>query len=550
MADVRSEGDATTDDPTATGITTDPSRVSTAIVVVLTVVAAGALIGRLGPALAVALALAHAVTFAGSLWLVRRDRWRAGATASAGLLALVVGASFAAAVGYTFLDLVAALYPVQSVAQIRPRGLRVASATVVVLGGTVAMVGALSTLAGGLTTESAWAYAKLAVKTFVVPLSVAAVLLLSTLLGRLGGPDEAPIAQPLVTAVGDVVGAFLAPVPGRTHLLTFCLVVGATAVAVARAIDALPVEELSTPQTDDRIEQMAAALERTARRTALAAAAVLPLTLVEVVVSPSALRTVLTVPVYGLVAGVTASPLLRTALVALALLAGGVATVVWALKRSTRTATSDVLVAFTPFVGGAVVVVLAAALHGVVLSPTLAFVADALPGQFATAFTRQSTAVVDYYGSLAVVITVSAVLVGMTAALSLALALVMAIGALPESAPGPALAAAGTFVAAGFAAGAGVGAPVVLGGLVASIVVWDAGEFGVTLGREVGRAGATATPEAVHLAAALAVGTIGAIGALAIHRVAAGTVLTDVTTIPFAISAAVAALVLLVAALR
>ncbi|MFC7142157.1 hypothetical protein ACFQMA_20260 [Halosimplex aquaticum] len=560
MTDVQAEGDTTAGDPApghatagdaaSDGFTAAPSRVSAAVVVALSVVAASALIGRLGPALAVALALAHAVAFAGSLWLVGRDRWRATATASAGLLALVVGASFAAAVGYTFLDLVAALYPVQTVDQIRPRGLRVASATVVVFGGTVAMVGALSTLVGRLTTESAWAYAKLAVKTFVVPLAVAGVLLISTLLSRLGESDEASTPAPPGSAVGDVVDAFLAPVPGRTHLLTFCLLLATAALAVARAVDALPIAELSTPETDDRVERTVETIERVARRAALVAAAVLPLTLVELAVPPSALRGVLTPPVYGVLAGVTVSPLLRVLLVGTALVAGGTAALVWSLKRSTRTETGDVVVALTPFVGGAAVVVLAAALHGIVLSPTLAFVADALPGQFATAFTRQSTAVVDYYGSLAVVVTVTAVLVGMTAALSLALALVMAIGVLPESAPGPALAAAGTFVAAGFAAGSGVGAPVVLGALVASVVVWDAGEFGATLGREVGRTGASATPEIVHVAAALAVGASGALGAIAVYRVATGTVLTDVTTIPFAISAVVAALVLLVAALR
>ncbi|WP_436923601.1 DUF7519 family protein [Halosimplex amylolyticum] len=550
MADVRSDADATTEDPGLGGFTAPPSRVSTVVVVVLSVATAAVLIGRLGSLLAVAVAFAHAGAFAASLWLVGRDRWRAPATAIAGLLALFVGAGFASAVGYVFLDLVAALYPVQTVDQIRPRGLRVVSGTVVVLGGTVAMVGALSTLAGRLSMARTWAYAKLAVKTFVVPLAVAAVLLLSTLLRRLGGADEAPMAPPLVTTVGDVVGAFVAPVPGRTHLITFCLLLGTAALAVARAVDALPVTELSTPRTDDRVEQTAAAVERAARRTALVTAAVLPLTLVEAVISPPALRAALSAPVYSVLAGSTASPLLRALLLGVALVAGGTAAFVWSLKRLTRTETSDVVVALTPFVGGGAVVVLAIALHGVVLTPALAFVADALPGQFATAFTRQSTAVVDFYGSLAVVVTVAAALVGMTAALSLALALVMAVGALPESAPGPAIAAAGTFVAAGFASGAGVGAPVVLGGLVASVVVWDAGEFGVTLGREVGRTGATATPEIVHVAAALAVGTFGALGSMSIYRLATGTVLTDVTTIPFALSVVVAALVLLVAALR
>lgn len=546
MADAQSNDGVATDGATAPGFAAGPSRTSTAIVVILTVAVAAVSIGLVGPALAVVLGFAHAATFAASLWLVEWERWPVAASASAGVLALFVGASFAAAVGYTVLDLVEALYPVSTLDQVRPRGLRVASATAVVVGATVGMVGALSTVGRRLDSDAAWAYAKLAVETFVVPLLVAAVLLASTLFRRLGGEREAPLAAP----VGDAVGAVVAPVPGRTHLFTFCLLFALASAAVAYAVDALPIVELSTRRTDDRIERAAAAAERVARRFAVVTAVAVPLTLVEVVVSPSNLQATLTPPVYGFIAGITASPLIRVFLVGTAVLAGGTAATVWSLKRLTRADSSDVAVALTPLVGGVAVVTLAAVLHGVVLSPTLSFVADALPGQFATAFTRQSTAVVDFYGPLAVVVTVAAALVGATAALSIALALLLGVGALPESAPGPALAAAGTFVAAGFGVGAGIGAPVVLAGLVASLVVWDAGEFGATLGREVGRAGTTLAPQMVHVAATVAVGALGALGALAIHRVATGTVLTDVTTIPFALSVVVAALVLLVAALR
>jgi len=549
MADAERRNGATVDGRGAS-VATGPTRTGTAVVCLVSVVAAVALLTRVGPVIAVAVGFAHATAFAASLWLVGRERWQTLATAAAGVLALFVAASFAVAVGYASLDLLASLYPAPSVAQIRPRGVRIVSATLAVVGGIVAMVGALATAVDSLSAERAWAYAKLSIKTFVGPLLFAAFLLLTGLIARLGDASVVPVVGPLVERVGGAVGALVAPVPGRTHLLTFCLLLAATALASARALDALPVAELSTPRTDDRIERTVTALDALARRTAVVTAVALPVTLVEVVLPPETLRGLSTAPVYDTVAAVTAARGLRTLLVGLALVATCVVVTVWLLRRATRAGTQDVFVTLTPFVGGAVVVAFAVAVHGVVLGPTLAFVADALPGQFATAFERQSTAIVDFYGSLAVVVTGAAMLVGMTAVLSLALALVTTTRTLPESAPAPALAAAGTFAAAAFAAGSNVGAPLVLGGLVASFVVWDAGEFGTTLGRAVGSSTPTATPEVVHVGATVAVGLAGALAAVGIHRFATGSVVPDVTTLPFALVAVVGGLVLLVVALR
>jgi len=532
------------------GGTGAPTRASAAVVLVVSLAAAVGLIAGAGPTVSVAVAVAHATVFAASLWLVDRDRWRGPATAAAGVLALGVGASFAVAVGYTFLDLLAAAYPVPEVSQIRTRGLRIVSATAVVLGGTLALVGGFATVSGRLRSETVWAYAKLAVETFVVPLTVAALMLLTALLARFGGASEAPVFAPFAERVDGAVGAVVAPIPGRTHLLTFAFVLAAASLAVARAVDALPIAELSTPRTDDRVEAAAAAVVRGARRTLVVTAFALPVTLVEVVLAPADLRSLVTPGVYDVLAAVTASHALRALLLVTALAAGGTAAAVWLLGRLVRTEAADAAVALTPFLGGGAVVALAVAFHGVVLPPTLSFVADALPGQFETVFARQSGAVVEFYGSLPVVTTLASVLVGMTAALSVALALVTSTGALPESAPGPALAAVGVFVAAAFATGAGVAPPLVLGGIVASFVVWDAGEFGATLAGEVGTAADTLATESVHVGATLAVGAAAAVFAAAVHRVAATATLSDVTTVPFALAVVVAGLLLLVAALR
>ena len=548
MADAREGAPAETEAVSA--VSTDPARLSTAVVLLITVVTAGLVMAQVGPTLAVLVALAHAIAFAGSLWLVGRERRRAVATALAGVWSLFVGASFAVAVGYTFLDTVSMLYPVTDFAEVRPRGLRVASVTAAVLAGTVAMVGSVATAVNSLRSDRAWQYAKLAVETFVVPLVVAALMLISTLLREFGGVSEAPVIGPLADATGGIDGILLSPVPGRAHLLTFGLLVAMAAVAVTRSVESLPISELATAETDERIERSAAAVASLARRTAIVTVVVLPVTLVEVIVQPSTLRGLLTPAIYGLLAWLTGSPLLRELLVTTIVVAGGIAVTVWLLRRVVRTEARAVAVTLIPFLGGASVVVLASLLHGLVLTPTRSFVADTLPGQFATTFSRQSTAIVDFYGSLAVVVTVAAMLVGMTAVLALSLALVMRVDLLPESAPAPALAAGGTFFAAAFGVGAGVSAPFALGGIVASLVVWDAGEYGATLGREIGDATETARTEGVHIGATLVVGFAGALLATAVSRVETVDLVTGVTTVPFALAAVVVALVLLILALR
>lgn len=537
--------------PTGAVVGTDrPTFVSAGVAAALAVVTAAALLGQVGPSLSVWLALSDAALFTASLWLVERDRGRAVAFGVAGALALFVGASFVAAVGYATLDAVADLYPVSDVSQVRPSGLRLASTGAVVLAGTVATVGAAATVGNVLRRETVWDHAKLAVKTFVVPLAVAAVLLVSTLLTRLDDGSAAPLLAPVAEGLAGAVGTVLAPPPGRTAFLTLCPLVAITALAVDRAVAALAVDQLTADRPDDRLADAAAAVQRRASQLALVAGLAIPVALVEAFVEPATLAATVSPAVYdALVALSTAGALRWVPAVALAV-AVVVATVAWGVRRIARTSARDVAVELTPFLGGGVVVAVVAAVHGAVVPPALDFVAGRLPGEFAVAFSRQSASVVEFYGTFAVVMAVAALLVGLTALLSLALALVSTLGLLPEDAAAPALAAGGTFAAAAFAAGAGVGPPLVLAGLVAGLVVWDAGEFGLTLGREVGRASDTRAVEAVHLAGTVAVGALAALLAWAVYAVATGATVTAVSTLPFAVALVVTGLFLLITSLR
>ncbi|MUW14274.1 hypothetical protein GJ633_06080 [Halorubrum sp. CBA1125] len=101
---------------------------------------------------------------------------------------------------------------------------------------------------------------------------------------------------------------------------------------------------------------------------------------------------------------------------------------------------------------------------------------------------------------------------------ALAVSLVHAIGLLSQHS-GIQLAGSGVFLTAIAAGISGVPIPIVLVGIAASLYVLDLGEFSMTLGQEIGRAGTSRRAEIVHGAggAVIAVGTVGlGVGTLAV----------------------------------
>ena len=116
------------------------------------------------------------------------------------------------------------------------------------------------------------------------------------------------------------------------------------------------------------------------------------------------------------------------------------------------------------------------------------------------------------------------VLLGLVTAIAVTLALsALHATRLLGSRSGTQTAGTGVFLAAVSAGIADGAVAVVLGGVAASLFVWDLGEFGATLGREVGRAGVSRRAEIVHgagsavyaaLAVALGAGTLSVIGRL------------------------------------
>ncbi|WP_419181208.1 DUF7519 family protein [Haloarcula pelagica] len=87
-------------------------------------------------------------------------------------------------------------------------------------------------------------------------------------------------------------------------------------------------------------------------------------------------------------------------------------------------------------------------------------------------------------------------------------------------------------------------------GIVAAVVVWDAGAFGATLGRELGAAVGTRRTELLHVGGTVAVGSVGAGVAAALAGGAGGALSVPPGTALAALVVCVLAVLALVAALR
>lgn len=527
-----------------------PTRASTLLALLVTVVPAAVLATRVGPTRSAALAGTGAALFACSLWLVGRERWRTVALAAAGFLALFVGVTFTVAVGFAALGLVGSLFPATDAAQVPERGLAVVAGTLAVAGAAVAMVGGATTVGNVLRADTAKAHATLSVKTFLVPFAAAAVALLSRLLGRAEGTALVEAYTAVVDSAAGAFAALVAPTPGRTHLLTLCVLLVATGALASRALGALPLSELLEDRTDASHDRAVRRVRVWLRRLTAVALLALPVVLLELALSQPAIESLLGSAAYGAIASVSGSHLLRSLLLVALAFAATVLAGTWALRRAARADPVDVVVAVTPFVGGVAVVGIVLAVHEPALATTVAFVAERLPEPFAGVFREHVAAVVDYYGSAAVALGAASVLVGMTALLSALLALIIATGYLPDRVAAPALASAGLFAAAAFAAPAGVAPPFVVAGVVASVLAWDAGEYGVTLGREIGRAADTRGTELVHASGTLAVGVACALATAGLYAAATAAPVASLPTVPFALVGALMGLVVLLAALR
>ncbi|NHN58804.1 MULTISPECIES: hypothetical protein [Halorussus] len=527
-----------------------PTRASTAIVLLGTAAGAAALATAAGVPRGTVAAGAGAVCLAGALGLLTVERWRAPATFAASLLLVPAGAGLAVGVGYESLVAVAASFPAASPTRVVGEMLRIAGVLAVLAGCTTAAFGAVASVRGVVTRRAVSRCLGVAVRVALLPAALFAALAGHAAVTNL----DLGVAGALGDLVAAATGWLLAPAPGRLHLLAFSLLLAAAGYAAHRALRELPTRELAGDAAvgDVGVADALAALRRGLGRVAtVALLAVPPAFLFEVAGSTGVLRETLPAGVYDSLVAVTAAPGLRALLWWTAIGAGGLAAIAALVRRSSRTSTRELLVGYAPFAAGLAVVAGAAAVHRPVLDALVGFVAGRLEPPLTGQFRDLSDSAVTFYGPETVVLGLAAGVLVLAAGAVLALSVAFGLGFVPADAAGPALAGGGLFLAAGFAGTVAAPLWVVLGGLVAALVVWDAGEFAAALGSEVGRRAETRRVELLHALAALSVGGVAALAAGALARIVpAGPSAVGLGDLSVALFAAVAGAVLLVMALR
>lgn len=527
-----------------TPIRTRTPRTSLATVTVLTALVVAGLLRTVGATRPAAVGAATGVLLALSLWLVGWDRWRAVGTVLASALALPLAVGLAVASAGTVVALGAELFPVSTPAGIRPMVVALVSQVLVVLGCLVAVFGASAAVRGAVDTERVADYAGVLVRTTLLPFTVAAALGLRGAIGYLQSNAGTPGVQQLTgETLRRVLGPVFDPVPGRTHLAVFCLLLAVSAGAVARGVAALPLAEL-VPETADApdVARAVDAVERSLRWTSRLAVLVVPVAaLVELALGQSVLAATLPGGLYDLLVAVTAAPALRGLLWWLLLAGAALSVAVWFLRRTVQSSADRVGTVVAPYVGGAAVVLAVLAVAGPVVDAVEAALRST---PVAPAVDRFFVPVVDVYGAetVALALVVASLFALVTAVGQLWLAL--ATTSLSEATAGVSLAGGGLFVASAFAATLDAPTWLVLAGLVGAFVVWDAGSFGATLGREVGTAAATRHTELVHTGGTVAVGGVGAVATVGLAALASGSV---AVASPVALAALVVCLVAVVA---
>jgi hypothetical protein len=223
---------------------------------------------------------------------------------------------------------------------------------------------------------------------------------------------------------------------------------------------------------------------------------------------------------------------------------------VWVLRRVVRASTTGAARRVGPLLVGAALAVGALAVAGSAVDVLVAEVAGRLPSVFAAGFRDVALSVEAFYGSGTVVLALMTGCLLVAGALVLASRLLLYLGYVSRRRAGFALASGGLFLATAFAGTLDTPPLLVLGGLVVSLLVWDAGEYATTLGAEVGREARTRSGELVHAGGTLAVGVAGVAAALAGRALLSGWEVGASPATGAGLVAVLVGVVLLVAALR
>lgn len=499
-----------------------PTRLGTALVIGITMLATLGLVSATGRLGQVAVGAVGALSLAGALLALDHDRFEPVAVALAALVLPLVGASLLVGIGDTVADQFRGQLPLGS--------------SMVVAGATVAVFGAVTAARDALRREIVVRTVKIAITATAVVASVLCVLATLYL---------TPTGQQVESAFGTAGDVVFDPVAGRVHLGVFLGLVVLAVAGLRAALTGLPVAELLGHRVDAVQRERLRVLERTARY--LAAPLLVLAGLLAVVEQLEAPYAGLPAGVTDLLGWLTGSGLVRWVVVLVAAVAWTGALVGWLVRRTYRFAGEDTLVSVAPYASGAAIVIATALFERSIVSTLRQELLVRVPAEARPRFREIAGIVVDFYGERILALT-AVVVVLVTAILVLAvLALVLALGVAPRRATGAALASGGVFTTAAFAAVIVGSLPLGLVGVVAGLLVWDAGEFGATLGVEIGTDTPTARTELVHAGGTVLVGVLAGVVALAMSGFTEGLDAGTVPVVPALVLALIGTLLLVVA---
>jgi len=513
-----------------------PARVSATVALVTTLTVVGALLWQFGDVRwPVAFGAVGAVLFPLGCWLLSDDEPSGVARAAVSLCTLPVGLGLLGSVAGGALVLSAAAFPVEDGALVSVSTLLVAGQVGVIFGCVLALLGVTLGVRNVLAPVVLARYTTTAFLTALVPGTVAVAIGVEAVLFGADGPRQ--LANEFLTAAWLWLSAgspTVLPVAGLLFVLALAL------VSVLAATIVLPVAVV----VDDP------ARLRRLRRTLTAGSAVVIVLVPVAFWAELASASERSEPAYGTVEALSSVRPLRFGLLSLAALAL-VATVSAALARwLARHATDGFVRVAGPLAGGTVLTLAAALIAVPVYDRLLELVLEPFPPETAGRVEALAVEAAGFYGEELFAVSLAFVLVTATLCAVVALRLVRFAGYLSAETSGFSLASAGLFVAVVAAGTVGTPTWLVLGGVLASLLVWDSGRYGTTLGREVGSRTTTRGTELVHVAGTALVGLAGALAAFALASRAEAVLATPEPTTPIALAAVTVGIVCLAAAIR
>ncbi|MDS0259937.1 hypothetical protein NDI56_11080 [Haloarcula sp. S1CR25-12] len=528
----------TSDDPTGLPGT------SRAVVLGLTGLLVAVLLSTVATAPLLASVVGVGLVLALSMWLVGCDQWTPAGRLLASLLVAPIAAGLVAVAAGT----VAAALGESSVTG----GPGTLAALVVTGGCVLAVFGAAISTRGAYDRDRSATYLGVVGRTGLALAVVAGVAIANSIVS-LSATDGGDGSRTAVGAVlAPVVDPLFAPTPGDTHLAVFCLCLAVVTLAFERAVTALPLTEL-VPETPDSPD-LGATVEAVARRLRWTALVLVGASVVAAAVElrfgQPEIAGALAPTAYDLLVALTGSPGLRTAMWTLFVASAVTRLAVWVVQRTARSSTERVGTAAAPYVGGSVLAVGLFAIAGPAVGRVQTLVQSGAPTPVRLLFDQQLTPLVASYGAGPVLLFASLAVLSVAGTLTSGLWLALVVRYIDEQYAGVHVAAAGLFAASTFAATLGASTPVVLAGLVGSVVVWDAGAFGTRLRREVGTVAATRRTELTHTGGTVAVGGVGVALTVAVLGVARGSISPAPDTGYLTLLVALCAAVALVVSLR